>query len=88
MSILDNIMDFNSQSISQLCVTLVKWYGFEYCIMEIKQRPDVESGVWINIEFEKNGKKGIVSAQRLGLAKERLIAAIKPYTSPKEEEKP
>lgn len=75
-------MDFEKQPLSQVCHTLVKWYGFEYANIEIERRDDVESGVWITVKYQKNGIDGYVSAQRLDLVKQRLMDAVKKYTHP------
>lgn len=73
----DKFYDWESMSVSQIIQLMVKWFDFERVNMTCSSRHAVESGIWFEIEIEKDAhNKYSGSAQRLDLLKTRLIYAL------------
>lgn len=73
MGILNKIMDFESQPLSSIIYVMVKWFQFDRVQQDIKVRSDVESGVWINLKIEQQGREWHISGQTNEIVKRRLI---------------
>jgi hypothetical protein len=70
----EDITKFEKQSLSQLLVTLQKWFPetINNPVMEVRQH-NCESGIWISIDLKMKGKKYNIGGSRIDVAKRRLI---------------
>lgn len=74
MTILDRIKVWQTASLSLVCNDLLEM-GYE-CTIEFKPH-NCESGKWISITIEKDGKKwGGIGGSRLEIARNRLVEWI------------
>lgn len=73
MGILDKIMDFEGQPLSQITYNMVKWFDFDCVDISTSYRADVESRVWISIKIIKKESTWYVDGQRIDIVKRRLI---------------
>jgi hypothetical protein len=71
----EKFYNWEKMNITFIIHLMVKWFDFQSVQMEIRERPDVESGMWIDIKIEKHNPEGLwfVSAQRLDIVHRRLI---------------
>lgn len=89
MGILDKIIDFESQPLSQIIFNMIKWFEFDGVNAETWARNNVESGVWISLHIRKGEKTWCVDGQRLDIVKRRLIEFLdKQKVRPDPENKP
>ena len=73
MSIFEEIENFDKQPVSMIIYNLIKWYMVDKIEMETYSRPEVESGVWIQLRITVKEKSWYVEGQRLDIVKRRLI---------------
>ncbi len=89
MGMLDQIINFESQSLSSIVYNMVKWFEFDGVNTETWRRDNVESGVWISVSIRKGEKTWHVDGQRLDIVKRRLIEFLdKQKVRPEPENKP
>ena len=73
MNIFEKLQDFQSQPLSLICFNMVKWFEYDSVDISIKERQNVESGVWISVKIVKLGKTCRVDGQQIDIVKFRLI---------------
>lgn len=74
MTIFDRIKLWQTASLSLVCNDLIE-FGY-YCTIEYRPH-DCESGKWISVTIEKDGKKwGGIGGSRLEIARNRLVEWI------------
>ena len=80
MSQIEQIENFEAQSLQQIALNMCKWFGFNRVKIETQVRSNVESGIWIIITMEWDRRKRFsISAQRNELVKERLIKWLREH---------
>lgn len=72
----EDFYNWEKMSISNIISLMVKWFGITSVRMEVFERANVESGVWWEIEFEKDGQKHFANGQRMDVVRRRLIESL------------
>jgi len=73
---IEDFYNWEKMSISNIIHLMVKWFDIDHVEMWVSQRNNVESGVWWNIKFEKDGQNYYADGQRMDIVRRRLIEQL------------
>lgn len=73
---IEDFYKWEDKSISNIIYLMVKCFGFGGVKLELIQRDNVESGVWWEVEFERDAQRYFVNGQRMEIVKRRLIEQL------------
>jgi hypothetical protein len=79
---LEDYYNWEKMSLSGIMALMVKWFGFTEVSLEIRQRDNVESGVWYEIKISPlptepdQAHSHFVNGQRTDVVKRRLIELL------------
>lgn len=76
---IDDIEKFEDQSLQVIAWNMCKWFLFDSVNINCEGRAAVESGIWITVKVEINGKTIHIDGQRIDIVKRRLIEWLRKH---------